>query len=92
VLTLQQKKGYVTADTSSQIKQHEMPKYHYQEEADTIIILHAAKMSKKINLFVDSPDTDVALLFKKSPRNHILLRGQNSKDEPFQSKRCTMDC
>jgi hypothetical protein len=84
------KKVYVTADTSTQNNQQELPQYHNQEEADTIIILHAAKMSKNINLFVDSPDTDVALLltyhYKEIPQNTYFVTGTKQQRRTISIK------
>lgn len=37
-------------------------KTHSQEEADTLMILHASTLDKRSKVVIDSPDTDVAIL------------------------------
>ena len=53
---------------------------YIQEEADTIMILHAASVNKDSHLVVFSPDTDVLLLlvhfFPKLPESTTFLTGK----------------
>lgn len=56
---------------------------HSQEEADTLLILHALTIDKDAELVVDSPDTDVFLLligmFPKLPPGITFLTGKNKE-------------
>ena len=53
---------------------------HNQEEADTIMILHAATVHKDADLVVFSPDTDVLILlvhfYPKLPNPSAFLTGK----------------
>jgi hypothetical protein len=60
----------------------------------TIIILHASRLAKNVNLFVESTDTDVALLlmFHKTliPNNRHFITGTKNLRRPISiSKMCS---
>ena len=58
------------------------PHTHSQEEADTLIILHALTVDKDAELVVDSPDTDVLILlinvFNRLPAATSFLTGRKN--------------
>ena len=62
---------------------------HSQEEADTLLLLHAITVPKEAELFVSSPDTDVLLLFVNMypnlPKSTTFLTG---KSWPKKKKVC----
>lgn len=49
-------------ETHGNFEFHSILKTHSQEEADTLMVLHASTLDKSCNVMVDSPDTDVLLL------------------------------
>lgn len=49
-------------DTFGNFEFDERLRSHSQEEADTLLILHASTLHNECNVVVDSPDTDVLLL------------------------------
>ena len=54
---------------------------HSQEEADTLLLLHAITVPKEAELFVSSPDTDVLLLlvnmYPNLPKSTTFLTGKS---------------
>jgi hypothetical protein len=84
------KKFFVTADTTSDNNQGHPIIVHSHEEADTIIVLHAASIPPNYSLYVDSPDTDVALLlisfFKELPSSCTFLTGKNDSRRKIDIK------
>jgi hypothetical protein len=73
------KEIHISAGSKTENSENKQLEFNNHEEADTIIILHASRLPKNINLYIDSPDTDVALLLiffhSVIPKNTYFITG-----------------
>ena len=53
---------------------------HCQEEADTLIVLHALSVPSTAELVVSSPDTDVLLLFVPPSTTSVTGKGKQTRN------------